>query len=68
MRKCLKDSRRYPDKVLDKNKSPRKIHKVKNLTAEKEEKESSGIESDSNLYENYFPEIPAIESSLAVFL
>jgi hypothetical protein len=46
VKKCPKDARRYPDKVLDKNKSPRGIQEVKNLTAEKEEKESSGIESD----------------------
>ncbi len=33
--------RRYPDKVLDKNKSPREIQEVKNLIAKKE---FSGIE------------------------
>lgn len=55
--------------MLYENKSLRQgIKAAKDLTVEKGEKESSRIESDLNLYENYFPGIPAIESSLGVFL
>lgn len=64
-----KDARRYADKVLDMNKRfRREIREIQNPTIEKEEKDSSGTESNLNPYRNHFPEIPAIESNFGVFL